>query len=395
MRTNHNQWWWFPCNVCGVCKEHSVRKSQSRHDTERDRIIGEWSELGSFTCSACRQEIRFPESSQITREVRYGQFRFDVGVRDDNGCLLGAVEVVASHPPSDAKLAYQSSLGFVYYRLLAYRGVEAAWLCSPDCWAWYSQLPDHVISCQWDAPRCTDCEGYFHDNLISRHQFMDWNDPGYPVCISCAAKVEGAQWAAPGSMIRGMEKDPELESDLVASTFRSFCTADFWAEVWRVRVARMRTPDARPELAHPDGEVRTRHRMQVVFNAMSLGHWNSAAVLLRGVGAPGWEQEYNQKFYAWDPINCIFVAAAWQVFATHWYGLLPREIRQNIAHRPLAVRCPVCTGKTDAYSGACYSRCLADGERKVKADYSDFSQYERCAYGCNYVCHLGGQQRSL
>ena len=344
--------------------------------------------MGVIPCSACREEMSFPESSQITREVRYGQFRFDIGVWDDDGCLLGTVEVIASNPPSDSKLSYQSSLGFAYYRLLAYRNAEAAWLCSPDCWTWYSQFPDHVYSCQWDAPRCTDCEGYFHDNMISRHQFMDWDNPYYPVCISCAAKVEGAQWAAPGSMIRGMEKDPELESDVIASTFHRFCTANFWAEVWRVRVARMRMLDDRPELAAPDGEVRTQHRMQAVFNAMSLGHWNAAAVLLRGVGAPSWEQEYNHKFYAWDPINCILVATAWQLFATHWYGMLPGEIRRNIAHQPLVGRCPVCTGKVDTYSGACYSRCLADSQKEAKPDYADFSQCERCAYGCNYVCYL-------
>ena len=332
--------------------------------------------------------MSFPESSQITREVRYGQFRFDIGIWDDDGCLLGTVEVIASNPPSDSKLSYQSSLGFAYYRLLAYRNAEAAWLCSPDCWTWYSQFPDHVYSCQWDAPRCTDCEGYFHDNMISRHQFMDWDNPYYPVCISCAAKVDGAQWAAPGSMIRGVEKDPELESDAIASTFHRFCTANFWAEVWRVRVARMRVLDDRPKLAAPDGELRTQQRMQVVFDAMSLGHWNAAAVLLGGVGAPSWEQEYKHKFYAWNPINCILVATAWQLFTTHWYGMLPGEIRRNIAHQPLVGRCPVCTGKVDTYSGACYSRCLADSQKVAKPDYADFSQCERCAYGCKYVCYL-------
>ena len=63
--------------------------SQSKHDEERDRIIGMWDTI-SFTCGACGEEKTLPSAPYVHRErgVR-GQFRADIAAISLEGNILG------------------------------------------------------------------------------------------------------------------------------------------------------------------------------------------------------------------------------------------------------------------------------------------------------------------
>jgi hypothetical protein len=113
-----------------------LTSQKSPHNTERDRIAESWPQLSTFTCAGCKTETPFPAVSSVNTEVQYnGRFRADVAAFDVTGRVVGVVEVVYSHPPTEKTLAAQEFLGFAYYRLLSppWRSEPSVWLCSPEC----------------------------------------------------------------------------------------------------------------------------------------------------------------------------------------------------------------------------------------------------------------------
>ena len=196
-----------------------MAEEKSLHDTERDRIAGNWAKLPPFTCAGCRSEKAFPTADRIRTEARYhGRLRADVAALAPTGRVSGVVEVIYSHPPTEQALEAQEGLEFAYYRLLRlpWRKEPDAWLCCPECWVWYTKLAGRETSSPWEARRCDGCGGYFHQNPLSWFEFRDCDgDPHDACCIHCAAAYGRAQWRSPGQLAGGdpRESTPDDDSD--------------------------------------------------------------------------------------------------------------------------------------------------------------------------------------
>ena len=99
----------------------------SRHNQERDYIPVNWRSIGPFTCVVCQTEREFPNRCVVRTETTYGGgLRADLAFFDTNRNLLGVIEVIDTHPPSEQAFAAQEKLPFAYYRLLAPRASAKA-----------------------------------------------------------------------------------------------------------------------------------------------------------------------------------------------------------------------------------------------------------------------------
>ena len=310
---------------------------KSNHDQERDCIATDWPILPPFTCAGCREERTFPAAARIEIEVRYdGQLRADVAAINNANQVVGVVEIVSSHPPTAEALESQGSLEFAYYRLLplARRNEPPAWLCSPECWSWYIQLPSKDTSCQWEARRCDRCAGYFHQNPISRFEFRDWSDdPHYAYCIHCAAAI-GGQWRTPGELAGGDPREwtPDDNADPVVLLF-AYTEAKFWAEVWTNRVAALTDYDGSKNEA---AEIATELRLPLVNAAFDAGEWGKGADLLLPIGCPGWQSfdDEPERMLAFKPSNCLGTALAWNRLLAYRLQQLPEELMVVVHQKP-------------------------------------------------------------
>ena len=277
---------------------------------------------------------------------------------DIGGEVLGTVEVVDTNPPSEQLLAAQESLVFAYYRLLPQKprknGREqnsrgAVWLCSPECWIWYARLNGEETSCQWEAPRCDGCNGYFHQDSLSRAAFRSWAyDPYSAYCIHCAANMVSShadvQWRPPGELAGGdprewtpseRESDPEI-------LFMAYCDAAFWAMVWKQRDAKLDAPVVYEGNRNEEAEKATARRLPMVMAAFDTGDWARGTDLLLPIGAPRWAayEDEPERLLAFLPENCRGTAAAWERLLAHRLGQLPDELADSIrliqAHIPRA-----------------------------------------------------------
>ena len=347
---------------------------KSVHDTERDRIANGWRDLPSFTCAGCRTERLFPVAAQVGIEAGYrGRLRADVAAMDADGRVSGVVEVVYSHPPTEQALEAQQSLEFAYYRLLSlpWRKEPDVWLCSPECWTWYTGLAGGEVSSPWDPRRCDGCNGYFHQNPFSWMEFRDWDgDPHDALCIHCAASFGQAQWRSPGELAGGDPREwtPDDDAD-PAALFLAYCDAAFWQMVWSNRAAKLDTPwnvcehcmadnenlkparggwawwcakcgaenDRVPEIPYdgnrdPAAEDATTRRLGLVNAAFDCGEWNAGADLLSPVGAPGWAAypDEPERMLAFRPGNCRGTADAWKRLLFYRLDQLPQELVDTI-----------------------------------------------------------------
>ena len=351
-----------------------MAEEKSLHDTERDRIAGNWAKLPPFTCAGCRSEKAFPTADRIRTEARYhGRLRVDVAALAPTGRVSGVVEVIYSHPPTEQALEAQEGLEFAYYRLLRlpWRKEPDAWLCCPECWVWYTKLAGRETSSPWEARRCDGCGGYFHQNPLSWFEFRDCDgDPHDACCIHCAAAYGRAQWRSPGQLAGGdpRESTPDDDSD-PAGLFLAYCDASFWQMVWSVRAAKLDTGwnscehcgvenetlesarggrawwcascgaenDQEPEAPYcgsrnPAAEDATARRLVVVTAAFDLGEWNRGADLLSPIGAPGWASypDEPERLLAFRPDNCRGTAEAWNRLLSHRLEQLPQELADII-----------------------------------------------------------------
>ena len=305
----------------------------SAHDEERDRIASTWADLPPFRCEACQAECEFPASFAVHTEVRFdGSLRADVAALDGAGNIVGVVEVVRSHPPSERSLASQRNLDFAFYRRIPYANVchESVWLCSVECWSWYVELNGMETNTPWDAPRCDGCETYFHQNPLTWYQFRDWaDDPHYGYCIHCAAKRPGGQWRSPGDLVGDDPRDwtPDNDAD-PAALFLSYCDAAFWSMVWKSRVEKLSEPDGRRWSENQAAEDATDRRLILVNAALDAGEWGRATNLLLPVAAPGWAYYpgEEERMLAFRPENCRGTSAAWDRLIQHRLAQLPESI---------------------------------------------------------------------
>ena len=165
----------------------------------------------------------------MTEAAYGGGLRADIAAVGIDGQVMGVVEVIDQHGPSDRALEEQSKLDFAYYRLLNVpkppkrrniadefalgrfrypddvqnRTGDPVWLCSPDCLEFFEQLRGADRANAWDAPRCDVCRQYLHNNPLSRDEFRSWSyDPHTAFCIHCAAHHDpaGMQWRALGEL---------------------------------------------------------------------------------------------------------------------------------------------------------------------------------------------------
>lgn len=313
---------------------------KSLHDAERDRIVSNWPKLCPFICAACQAKTEFRHTANVRAEFHYkGRLRSDVAAIDDSGGVVGVVEVVYSHPPTQKALAAQSSLDFAYYRWIRRpnQDQQDVWLCSPDCWVWYVAMDGMTTSSNWSAPRCDGCDKYFHENQISWFQFRDWsNDPHYAYCIHCAAAFTNAKWRAPGELAGGDPREwtPDDDTD-PASLLMAYSEASFWSMVWTSRSDQLGKPDTYYGDNNESAEDATARRLPLVFAAFAAGDWGTGANLLLPVGAPGWA-DYSgelERLLAFRPDNCRRAAKAWQRLRLHRLEQLPEELASIIRQR--------------------------------------------------------------
>ena len=322
-----------------------MTREKSLHDTERDRIAAGWRKLPPFTCAGCKTETPFPAASGVNTEVQYnGRLRADVAAFDDVGRVAGVVEVVYSHPPTAQALAAQQFLRFAYYRLLPlpWRSEPSVWLCSPDCWVWYTQLAGRETSSPWEARRCDRCGGYFHQNRLSWVEFHDWSDdPHYAVCIHCAAAYGNGQWRAPGDLAGGDPREwkPDDDADPTA-LFLTYNDAAFWSMVWTQRAAKLDEPDvydgSKNQIAvNEAAENATARRLTIVTGAFDAGEWETGTDLLLPIGAPGWAAYPGEpeRLLAFRSDNCRGTEAAWNRLLSYRLEQLPEELSDIIRQR--------------------------------------------------------------
>lgn len=337
----------------------------SIHDCERDWIATEWLRIPGFTCTACKSEVQFPVATNVKTEVRHdeGRFRADVATFNSCGQLMGVVEIICSSPPSVEKLASQALLGFAYYRLLPppWRNESPAWLCSPECWSFYTQLAGRETESPWEPRRCDGCSGYFHENTLSWFEFMDWSDdPHYAYCIHCAASYGNGQWRTPGELAGGDPREwtPDDDADPVI-LFMAYCEAAFWAMVWSQRVAKLEDPDTYNGNRDEPAEEATAIRLAEVEVAFDSGEWGKGADLLLPVGAPGWAAYPGepQRLLAFRPANCIGTAEAWRRLATYRLGQLPEELANIVSNENWGQcdRCNRLIPKTEPHFPICFT----------------------------------------
>ena len=333
--------------------------NETRHDRERDYIASNWRDVSPFTCAACQTERQLPERCVVRTEATYGGgLRADLAFLDASKNLLGVIEVIDTHSPSEQAFEMQEKLSFAYYRLLG-RGRSAKrqrfddelergkftypgddegkpkWLCSGECLTFFNQFTGANLFNAWDAPRCDTCDGYFHANKLSGAVFHDWENPNYLTCIHCAASVSDgtAQWRSPGELAGGDPREwiPGEDSDL-ESLLLAYCDAAFWAMVWGQRVERV--DESEP---YSEAEDATAARLPLVNAAFAAGQWGKGAASLLPIGAPGWAAYpgETERLLAWRPENCKGTAAAWERLKAHRLEQLPLELSQKIPRERL------------------------------------------------------------
>ena len=333
--------------------------SMSRHDRERDRIAAEWLSICPFFCAGCGEEKRFPREANAVTEATYGGgLRADIAAVGIDGQVIGVVEVIDQHRPSDRALEEQGKLDFAYYRLLnapkppkrhnvadnISRGRfrysddgrnesdDPVWLCSPDCLEFFEELKGADRTNAWDAPRCDVCRQYLHDNPLSHSGFRDWAyDPYTAFCIHCAARCDPAemQWRAPGELAGGDPREwiPDVEAD-PAILFLAFCEAAFWYKVWSSRVGKLNGPGSYDGGQHETAENATAERLLLVNAAFEAGDWVGGANLLLPVGAPSWARYENEpkRLLVFRADNCRGTAEAWQRLLSYRLTTLPKAL---------------------------------------------------------------------
>lgn len=363
--------------------------THSRHDEERDRIAESWNSLSSFTCAACHEEKNFPRGPYIQKErwVK-GQFRADIALMSEQGEVLGTCEVVVTHPPRPVVLAAQESQGFAYYRLLQ-RNREAVWLCSPDCWRWYTKWGDTPVSSPWEATRCDRCDSYICQNSLSWFEFRDWgNDPHYAYCIHCAAAYSDAQWRTPGELAGGDPRDwtPDDDAD-PASLLLAYREAEFWAMVWTQRVAKLDDPYQYDGTRHEEAENATTLRLPMVNAAFDAGEWARGADLLLPIGAPAWQDNSGEplRLLSFRPDNCRGTAAAWNRLLSYRLEQLPEELGEIVKSKQTRLEVPKNLSPYQRHCRNC-------GTRITKTNWSG-EHDERC-YPCKIVEEREQQERA-
>ena len=353
-------------NRSGPTCHAASEMSTSRHDHARDHIAANWSNLRAFVCAGCGDEKRFPSEANIVTEAAYGGgLRADIAAVGIDGQVMGIVEVIDRHGPSDRALEEQRKLDFAYYRLLNVpkppkrRNVadeialgrfrypddvrngtgDPVWLCSPDCLGFFIELKGADRTNAWDAPRCDVCRQYLHDNPLSQAEFRDWAyDPYTAFCIHCAAHCNLAemQWRAPGELAGGDPREwtPDDEADPVI-LFLAFCEAAFWSKVWSSRVAKLNEPGSYDGGQRETAENATVERLLLVNAAFEVGDWAGGANLLLPVGAPGWAryEDEPERLLAFRPDNCRRTAAAWRRLLSYRLTTLPEELATIIEER--------------------------------------------------------------
>lgn len=363
----------------------------SRHDQERDYIAANWRSLSLFTCAVCQTERGFPNHCIVRTEAVYGGgLRADIAFFDTNRSLLGTIEIIDTHPPSIQSIATQEKLPFAYYRLLnprtsakrrkfdekhergkfTYSG-EPKWLCSPDCLAFFDLLEGANPFNEWEAPRCCECNGYFHSNHLSSTVFNDWSyDPHWDYCIHCAAVVSDGttQWREPGELAGGDPREwiPGKNAD-AASLLLAYCDAAFWSMVWEQRVQRLDEDSPYIE-RNAHAENATASRLSLVNAAFSDGQWAKGAALLSPVGAPNWAAypDEKERLLAWRPENCKGAAAAWARLKKYRLEQLPLELTRIIPSEmlPKYLYCRTHGGYIESGDGAECPDCVAQRNRE-------------------------------
>lgn len=341
-----------------------------RHGQERDRLLACWnSELG-FECTVCGEATVLPKGLCIAGEVWCDGFRADLAAIDEtSGEIVGTLEVIDTHEPSEQVLASQEQLAFAYFRYLPKTSSPAgrrsldysldfempkdlgkrpkqargdrsngAWLCSVECLRWWQQWGGYPRWSPWEAPKCEDCGTYLHDNALSNRDFRSWAyGPEYAYCIHCAARFVAAdpavQWRAPGELAGGDPREwtPTEDAD-PADLLLAYTEAAFWGMVWQQRVAKLDDLEAYDGSKHQQAEVATEARLLEVTRAFDHGDWRKGANLLLPIGAPGWAdyEDEPQRLLAWREDNCRGVANCWSRLLQYRLEQLPKELKDTI-----------------------------------------------------------------
>ncbi|MXY45572.1 MAG: hypothetical protein F4Y44_01050 [Chloroflexi bacterium] len=318
----------------------------------------------------CQTEISFPQRCIAKTEAFYhGRLRADLAFFDWDKRLLGIIEVIDTHPPTPEAFAVQKNLPFAYYRLLRYRSApkrragkhdiergkftyimegqqEPKWICSPECLTYFNSFEGANLFNEWEAPRCYQCNGYFHANRLAQDKFLDWNNPYYPLCIHCAAAVSDGttQWRSPGDLAGGDPRKWIPTNGADATTLlMAYCDAAFWSMVWVQRVDNLYDADNYFGERHPQAEDATEARLLLVHAAFDSGQWEKGAALLSPIGAPRWAAypDETMRLLAWRPENCRGTAAAWERLKEYRLKQLPFELSRGIPREriPIYLHC--------------------------------------------------------
>ena len=346
----------------------------TRHDKEQDRLARDWSTALVFTCSACHEETPFPVTHHIATEVPlhgfYESLRADTVAYGDEGEVLGTVEVIDSHEPSEDVLASEASFQFAFFRYLPQQkraknhrtrpdrpldyGLDydwpvsmgkppkrsrpsypdGAWLCSVECLRWWQEWGAYARVEHWEAPKCDACGIYLYENTLNDKPFRSWAyDPYTTCCIHCAAKFAAdcpdVQWREPGELAGGDPREWTPDEDAGPSElFMAWSEAAFWEMVWREREGKLGREDVYDGHRHPAEEDATARRLPLVYAAFDVGEWGKGANLLLPIGSPGWQANPGEpeRLLAFRPDNCRGTALAWSRLLGYRLEQLPLEL---------------------------------------------------------------------
>ena len=212
-----------------------LKNGSPQHNKERDRIANQWNTLMPFVCAGCGEIQSMPKVAATETEIRYkGLLRADVVALDSQGKLIGTVEVVRSHKPSLKVLkAQEQMMQFAYYRVLPKKDRKPAWICSAECWEWYSEERDQENDRieDFDDPACDGCKRQFSSNKITPYQFeQDVNGDPYSIyCANCVIKHGMLHhWQRPPTQTAPWEGEPTEGHEIIVAFINAKASANEW-----------------------------------------------------------------------------------------------------------------------------------------------------------------------
>lgn len=293
-----------------------MKPASPRHNQERDHIAEHWPPM-PFTCAGCREQAIFSTVHSLETEQRYkGLLCADVVARDRQGNIVGSVEVIHSHWPSEKALKAQEHLmQFAYYRIVPKPGRRGAWLCSPQCLEWY----DVEHPPRWENS-CSSCSRSFTANPHTNYQFRQSHGDLHSAYCSRCVLAHGTHlpWQMPDDLPHPQQGEPTQVHHTVAQYCQSVAKTRLWRQIAQ------REDGNKPQ---DDGAAHTPLSLGAVNRWLEQQRPSRAAHLLNHIilTTSHCEEDLRQR----DAQHAHAIADAWANIAHQTLERLPTDLARH------------------------------------------------------------------